>query len=238
MVGAGHLCDRGGMSTVTLIGGHGKVALLAAPLLVEAGHQVRSVIRKPEQADDVTATGATPVVADVEQLDVAALADLVAGSDVVVWSAGAGGGSQARTWAVDRDAAIRTMDAAQQAGVRRFVMVSFFGSHLEEGEYPGVDPEEPMYAYFNAKGQADEHLRDSTLDWTVLGPSTLTLDEPTQRITVSPDGVTRADQVPSTSRANVAAVIAAVVDEPATSRRTLNFHDGDVPIAEAITPGR
>lgn len=224
------------MTTVTLIGGHGKVALLAAPLLVAAGHDVRSVIRNPEQSETVAATGATPVIADVETLDVAGLADLLSGSDAVIWSAGAGGGDEARTWAVDRDAAIRSMDAAQQAGVNRYVMVSYFGSRLVDGEFPGVAEGEPMYAYFNAKSQADEHLRTrTTLAWTVLGPSTLTLDEPTGEVTVNPTDVSLETGVPDVSRANVAAVVAAVVSEPTTSGRTLDFHDGETPIGEAVT---
>jgi len=76
---------------ILLIGGHGKVALLTEPLLVDAGHTVDAVIRNPEHRDDVTASGAMPVVADVEALDVDELAALVRGHDVVIWSAGAGG---------------------------------------------------------------------------------------------------------------------------------------------------
>lgn len=226
------------MSTITIIGGHGKVALLAAPLLNEAGHTVRSVIRKSEQSADIEAVGATPVVADVEQLDAAAIAELVSGSDAVIWSAGVGGGDDERTWALDRDASIRTMKAVQQAGVRRFVMVSYFNSRLIDGEFPGVDKSDAMYAYFNAKSQADEYLRTETeLEWTVLGPSALTLEPASRKITVVPTGEASAGEVPETSRENVAAVIEAVLEQPETFAKTLNFHDGDTPIAEAITQG-
>ncbi|MDN5660321.1 MAG: NAD(P)H-binding protein, partial [Brevibacterium aurantiacum] len=112
------------MSTITIIGGHGKVAMLAAPLLNNAGHTVRSAIRKEEQSSEIEAANATPVVADVENLDTDAIAEVLAGSDAVVWSAGAGGSGEDHTWAMDRDAAIRVMDAAQKSGIRRFVMVS------------------------------------------------------------------------------------------------------------------
>src|SRR5690606_26338102 len=111
------------MSNVTIIGGHGKVALLLAPLLTERADTVTSIFRNPDHTAEVAQTGANTVVADVEQLSVEELAELLRGSDVVVWSAGAGGGNPQRTWAVDRDAAIRTIDAAERAGVRRFVMV-------------------------------------------------------------------------------------------------------------------
>ncbi|RXZ39973.1 NAD(P)H-binding protein, partial [Agromyces binzhouensis] len=100
------------MAKVLVIGGHGRVALQLARILADRGDEVDSVIRNPEHAAEVGATGANPVVADVEALDVAGLAELIAGHDAVVWSAGAGGGDPARTRAVDHDAAVRSMDAA------------------------------------------------------------------------------------------------------------------------------
>ena len=106
------------MSRILIIGGHGKVALLLAPLLVSRGDDVSSVIRNADHGADVSATGATPVVADVEALSLDELAALSTGYDAVVWSAGAGGGSPARTYAVDRDAAIRSMDAWPQRACR------------------------------------------------------------------------------------------------------------------------
>lgn len=128
------------MSTVTIIGGHGKVALLAAPHLVEAGHRVRSVIRNPDHREEVAATGAEPVVADVENLDVPGLVEVLSGSDVVVFSAGAGGGSPARTRAVDHDAAVRSMQAAGEAGISRYVMVSYYGAGTDN-----VPEDDPFY---------------------------------------------------------------------------------------------
>jgi uncharacterized protein YbjT (DUF2867 family) len=212
------------MSRILIIGGHGKVALLLAPLLVARGDEVDAVIRNPDHANDVSATGATPVVADVESLDTAGLADVIAGHDAVIWSAGAGGGSPERTYRVDRDAAIRSMDAAARAGVRRYVMVSYFGAGLDHG----VPADDSFFAYAEAKAAADEHLRGSDLDWTILAPSGLTLDEPTGRIDVEADGAE------SVSRADVAGVIAAVLGKESTTGRTISFNSGDVPIAEAI----
>lgn len=225
------------MSTVTIIGGHGKVALLTAPLLIDAGHTVRSVIRKEEQTEDVRATGAEPVVADIASLSEEELVKLFEGTGAVVWAAGAGGGDPEATWAIDRDAAIRTMDAAEKARVNRYVMVSYFGSRLEDGQVPGVSEDEGMYPYYNAKSQADEHLKNSQLDYTIVGPSALTLDEPTGMITVDNSGDTSDGDVPETSRANVARVIAAALDEPDAVNKTIFFHDGDAPIAQAVKTG-
>ncbi|APZ33679.1 NAD-dependent dehydratase [Microbacterium aurum] len=212
------------MARILLIGGHGKVALLSEPLLVAAGHHVTAVIRNPRHEPAVRATGAEPLVADVETFDTEQLTNLVSGNDVVVWSAGAGGGDPERTFAVDRDAAIRSIDAAVAAGVRRYLMVSYFGA----GPDHGVDPGDGFYAYAEAKAAADAHLQGSGLDYTILAPSALTLDEPTGRID------TTADAAASVSRADVAAVIAAAVLEPATIGRTIRFNAGSTPIAEAI----
>lgn len=212
------------MARVLIFGGHGKVALLLEPLLVTQGHTVTAVIRDPAHEADVAATGAAPVVADVEILDLEQLTNLVSGNDVVVWSAGAGGGDRARTYAVDRDAAIRSMDAASAADARRYVMVSWIGSRGDHG----VSPESSFYAYADAKWSADQHLRASGLDWTILGPGTLTQAEATGLIDASPH------ESGEVARADVAAVIAAVIEDDSTIHRTIRFSGGDVPIAQAI----
>ena len=212
------------MARILLIGGHGKVALLLEPLLVAAGHHVTAVVRNPAHEADVAATGATPLVADVASFDLDQLTSLVSGNDIVIWSAGAGGGSAERTDAVDRDAAIRSIDAAAAARVPRYLMVSYFGA----GPDHGIDPSDSFYAYAESKAAADAHLRASALDWTILAPSSLTLAPPTGRIDVT------ADTSRSVARADVAAVIAASIDEPATIRRSVRFNTGDVPIAEAL----
>ncbi|WP_438353153.1 NAD(P)H-binding protein [Microbacterium sp. CJ88] len=211
-------------SRILVIGGHGKIALLLAPLLITRGDTVTAVIRNPDHEADVTATGAQAVVADVEALDEAGLTDLIAGHDAVVWSAGAGGGSPARTYAVDRDAAIRSMDAALAAGVPRYVMVSYFGSAPDHG----VPEESSFFAYAEAKAAADEHLRASALRWTVLGPSTLTFDPPSGRIDAE------AMESGSVSRADVAAVVAASLADDSTVGRTIRFNAGETLIAEAL----
>lgn len=209
---------------VLLIGGHGKVALLTEPLLVAAGHHVTAVVRDPAHEREVAATGATPLVADVERLDRDQLSTLVSGNDVVIWSAGAGGGDPARTYAVDRDAAIRSIDAAVAAGVRRYIMVSYFDAGPDHGIAPGSD----FFPYADAKAAADAHLRASGLDWTIVAPSTLTLDAGTGTI----DAAAAASG--SVPRADVAAVIAAVVEVDATIGRTIRFNTGTVPIRDAV----
>lgn len=212
------------MARIILFGGHGKVALLLEPLLEARGDEVTAVIRNPEHADAVRAAGGQPLVADVEQLGVTELADLIRGHDAVVWSAGAGGGNPDRTYAVDRDAAVRTMAAAREAGVGRYVMVSYFNASPDHG----VAPDNPFFAYAEAKAAADAHLRASELDWTVLGPSGLTLEEPRGAIDAG------AREGATVARADVAAVIAATLADASTIGRTIVFNSGETPIADAI----
>ena len=209
---------------IALIGGHGKVALLAAPLLVEAGHTVHSVIRNPEHSAEVEATGAHAVLADIETLDAAGWDELLRGKDAVVWSAGAGGGDPRRTRAVDQEAAIASMDAAQRVGAVRYVMISYFGASLDHG----VPEDEPFHAYAEAKAQADAHLRGTQLSWTILGPSGLTLEEPTGRID------TAAAESGTVSRGNVARTIVAALAESGSVGKFVTFNDGEQEIGEAF----
>jgi len=212
------------MARILIIGAHGKVALRLAPQLVARGDTVTGVIRNPAHEDEVAATGAAVLVADVETLDEDQLTNIIAGNDAVVWSAGAGGGNPERTYALDRDTAIRSMDAAVAADVRRYVMVSYFGARMDHGVPEG----DSFYAYAEAKAAADAHLRASGLDWTIIAPSALTLDEPTGRIDAA------ADASGSVSRGDVASVIAAALAEGSTVHRTIRFNSGSTPIAEAV----
>lgn len=211
---------------IALIGGHGKVALRAAPELVNRGHQVTSFYRNPEHTGDVSATGATAVVLDIASASQQELADAFEGHDAVVFSAGAGGGSAERTYAVDRDAAIRTMDAAEQAGVKRYVMVSF----ATADEKYLVPEDDSFYPYMASKIAADRHLRESNLDWTILGPGRLTLEEPSGEIEVLDEPGENTD----TSRGNVALTIVQALLNDSTIGRTINYRDGSTPLVEVF----
>ena len=222
------------MQQVVIVGGHGKVALLAARSFSASGWEVRSLIRNPEHRDDVAETGAEPVLLDIESADVDDLTNVFSGADAVVFSAGAGGGNPARTNAVDFEAATRTIDAAQGAEVRRYVMVSYAGAATDVER---LDAADSFYPYARAKHDADAYLRESPLDYTILGPGLLTLEPATGKIRVVSgrgEGEELDDDERVTSRANVAEVITHVLTAHAASRRTVNFYDGEVPISEAL----
>ena len=212
---------------VIVIGGHGKVARKLTPLLTARGHDVTAVVRNPAHRTDVESDGATAAVADVEAMDQQALEQLLTGADAVVWSAGAGGGDPRRTRAVDREAAIRSMEAATRAGVERYVMVSYFGA----GPDHGVPEDDPFFPYADAKAAADEHLQDSELAWTILRPSRLTDDPGTGRIETARGGA----KAGSVSREDVALVVAEALDRPGLRGQVVEFNTGDVPVADALT---
>jgi uncharacterized protein YbjT (DUF2867 family) len=216
---------------VVVIGALGKVAQQLVPLLADRGDDVVGVVRRPEQIDRVADLGADPVLLDVEHASTDEIASVLDGADAVVWSAGAGGGNPARTYAVDRDAAIRSMEAARAAGVRRFVMVSWIGSTPDHG----VAEDSGFFPYADAKLAADDHLRGTDLDWTILGPGTLTDEPPTGTVAVlGEDEASPGGAASRVSRADVARMIAATLAEPASVGRFVRFTAGDVPVADAV----
>jgi len=217
------------MTRIAIIGGHGKVALHLSTILAAEGDIVTSFIRNPDHSEDVARTGATPSVLDVENSTTAEIAAALRNHDAVVWSAGAGGGNPQRTYAVDRDAAIRSMEAAAEAGVGRYVMVSYLGA----GPDHGVQQDSGFYPYAEAKAAADTYLRRTGLAWTILRPGTLTDGPGNGLIDVNPADPSAGT---ATSRANVALVATAVLGLPGTAGQTIEFRDGTLPVAAALQP--
>jgi uncharacterized protein YbjT (DUF2867 family) len=211
---------------VVIAGGHGKIALILEHLLSQRGDSVAGFIRNPSQVADLEAAGATALVVDLENTSVDEVADHLRGADAVVFAAGAGPGSGiARKETVDRDAAILLADAAEAAGVERYVMVSAMAAD------PQATADDDVFAaYLRAKGGADEAIRSrATLKWTIARPGALTNDEPTGRVRIAES--TGRGSIP---RADVAAVLVAVLDEPRTAGRSFDLISGDTPIAEAV----
>jgi uncharacterized protein YbjT (DUF2867 family) len=211
---------------VVIAGGHGKIALLLERLLAERGDQAVGLIRNPAHAAQVRQAGAEAVVSDLEAATAEEVTGLVAGADAVVFAAGAGPGSgAARKDTVDRAASV-LMDAAERAGVRRFVQVSSMGA----GAPPQPGRGEVWAAYIAAKTAAEDDLRARDLDWTIVRPGGLTDDPAAGRIRLAPPPVP-----PGTiPRADVAAVIAALLDHPGTRHRTLELTGGQTPIDAAV----
>jgi uncharacterized protein YbjT (DUF2867 family) len=218
------------VSTVAIAGGHGKIAMLLGALLAERGDTARGLIRNPEQEDDLRAAGIEPVLCDLEgDGDVAAA---VRGADAVVFAAGAGPGSgEARKTTMDLEGAVKLIEEAKVEGISRYLMVSAMGAAdppAEGGDSAGGD--DVFGAYLRAKAGADEALRASGLDYTIVRPGGLTDDAGTGLVSIA-ERLDRG-QIP---RADVAAVLLACLDTPGTVGRGFDLTSGTTPIADALS---
>jgi uncharacterized protein YbjT (DUF2867 family) len=206
---------------IVIAGGHGNVAMLMYPLLIEKGHNVRGLIRKEEQAYDLETAGAVPVIADLEKGD--DITGAVGKADALVFAAGAGPGSGIeRKWRVDRDGAVRCIDAARENGIPRFLMISAMGLDKPRGN-------DVFRAYQRAKSEADDALRKSGLSYVIVKPGTLTDDTGTGEVEIH-DHIS-GGEIP---RKDVAAVITEILDTPGISNIEFDLVTGDVPIEDAV----
>ena len=209
---------------VVIAGGHGKIALRLGRLLSERGDEVRSIIRKQDQTDDIRSTGAIAVLCDLEAAGPGELAEAIGSADAVVFAAGAGPGSgSARKETVDYGGAVKLIDAAKANGIRRYVMISSVGADAS------ASGDDTFSVYLRAKGRADEELMKSGLDYSIVRPTSLT-DEPGDGRVRIGEKVGRG----SVARDDVAAVIAATLHEPSTIGKVFEVTDGDQPVDEAI----
>jgi uncharacterized protein YbjT (DUF2867 family) len=213
---------------VVIAGGHGQIALLLGERLAAAGHEAVGLVRNPDHAGDLAARGLGHAVVDLENgggPTTEALVAAVRGADAVVFAAGAGPGSgPARKLTMDRDGAIRLMDACRETGVRRYVLVSAMGAR------PGAERGEGDFAvYLEAKADADAALTESGLQYTIVRPGRLTDEPGTGRVTIAP-------QLPrgEIPRADVAAVIAAVLEPARRVGDAFDLVGGETPIEEAL----
>ncbi|MCX5142212.1 SDR family oxidoreductase [Streptomyces sp. NBC_00338] len=210
---------------IVIAGGHGQIALRLERLLAARGDEAVGVIRNPQQSEDLRAVGAEPVVLDLESATVEEAAEVLRGADAAVFAAGAGPDSgTGRKDTVDRGAAVLFADAAERAGVRRYLVVSSMGAD------PDHAGDEVFDVYLRAKGAADAYVRSRTaLDWTILRPGMLTNDAGTGEVLLAAS--TGRGPVP---RDDVAATLLELLDTPATAGLTLELISGNVPVSVGV----
>lgn len=208
---------------VVIVGGHGRIALRLEKILAERGDSPRGIIRQTEQADELEAIGAEPIVLDIENID--DIDDAFAGAEAVVFAAGAGPGSgPARKLTVDYGGAVKSVDAAIAKEIRRFVIVSAIGvNHPERWS-------DEMKPYYEAKADADKFVAECGLDYTIVRPGSLTDDPGTGKVDLG-DGPGGTGSV---TRDDVALVLAEVLRADNTIGKSFDLLNGDTPVTEAI----
>lgn len=207
---------------IIVAGAHGQIAMLLHPILVARGHTVTGLIRNPDHAAELRTLGVAALVGDLETEE--DIAGVVGNHDALIFTAGAGPGSGAeRKRTLDRDAALKLIDAARSNGIHRYIMVSAMNAEEPRGN-------EVFQYYLRMKAEADAALRESPLEWTIVRPGRLTDDPATGKIRAGRD-LDRAD-IP---RADVAAVLAAVVDMPETSGLQFDVVAGEQRVPEALS---
>ncbi|AYA65548.1 SDR family oxidoreductase [Alteromonas sp. RKMC-009] len=212
------------MANVFIVGAAGKVGSRLVKRLSDNDHQVTAMHRKPEQSDSLTGLGGKPCLLSITDASVDSLATAMKGADTVVFSAGAGGASVELTNAVDGEGLEKSVDAAQAAGVKRFILVSAFpdagrGKHISE----------TFENYMRVKRLADVYLAQSKLDWVILRPGTLTLEEGTGKVNAG-----LAIKYGDISRDDVAETLLAIIENEGISRKIIELTEGETPVREAI----
>ncbi|KQR64926.1 SDR family oxidoreductase [Frigoribacterium sp. Leaf172] len=218
---------------IVIAGGHGKIALLLERRLADAGHDPVGIVRNADHTADLEAAGARALVLDLEKTDVDTLAGHLDGADAVVFAAGGGGGSGAeRKLTIDRDGAILLADAAEKAGVGRYVMVSAIGTDdfdPARAELPAENDDDVYQVYMRAKSEADSDLRGRDLDWTIVRPGGLTDDAGTGLVTAA--STVERGTIP---RADVAEIIATALIEGTAVRTQFEVVSGDSTVSDAL----
>ncbi len=210
---------------VTVVGGHGSIARLLTPQLSAKGHTVRGLVRNEDHFGDLRSDGAEPVLCDLEAAGDDDLDAALDTSDVVVFAAGAGPGSgPERKKSLDRDGAIKTVRAAARIGADRFVIVSSMGAD------DPPDDDEDFSVYLRAKAAADHAARDADIDATIVRPGALTDDDPAGTVDIAES--TGRGEIP---RADVAAVLAALIDTGHGRNTTFELIGGNTRIGDAVT---
>jgi len=209
---------------VTVIGGHGRTGLLLVEQLLAAGHQVVATIRNPRHMADLVKRGAETRLVDLDKSDFDTIVEAMQGTDAVIFAAGSAAGE---TSELDRKGTLRTVRAAEKAGVKRYVSVSAIGASTGLSTR-GMSAE--MQDYYRQKRAAARYITGSTLDWTIVEPAGLIDDAGTGKVTAS---LGRLEEKPIT-RADVAAVVIAALGEKQAIGKAIQLTGGTTPIAKAL----
>ena len=214
------------MARIVVIGGSGRTGKLVVGLLARQGDTVVATIRNPKHMAEMVKLGAETLVIDLEHSEFDRIVDAVKGADALVFAAGSASGESS---ALDRKGTLRTVRAAEKAGVKRYVTIASVGASTGM-KLAGAWATDEMRDYYKQKRAANKLLRESSLDWTIIEPGELTEAKGTGKVTLSETDIDSS----KTTRADLAAVIVACLAEKKTIGKTFQLGNGKIPIAEAI----
>lgn len=204
---------------VLVIGANGNTATRLVRRLAEGPHDPMAMIRDPAQRAKFDGFGVPTVIGDLEY----PIDHAVSGADAIIFAAGSGGQTgKDKTVLVDYLGAIRSMVAAQVHDVRRYIMLSSLNADIHSTSR--------IAHYHKAKAHADNHLRETGLDYTIVCPGGLTDEPATERVVASADLEGRG----LTSRENLAAALAMCLDLDNTIGKSFGLLDGDTPMDAAL----
>lgn len=203
---------------VLIIGAHGKVGHLLIGELQSRNIDFVAGLRSQEQIkaynDNNIETQFIDLTASLDSIKDSIEAS---GADVIVFSAGAGGAGYDRTLEIDLDGAIKTMMVAEAIGIKRYIMVSsIFSDNRSKWDASGIKP------YMIAKHYADDHLRGTNLDYTIIHPGMLTDEDGTGKVQLLGNNETG-----SIPRVDVARALAEIIQTPTTIGKEYTFASGD-----------
>lgn len=207
---------------VFIAGANGQIGQHLLQEMANSDHEARALIRHPDQGPDLQQLGATEtVVGDLEH----DCSEAMRGCDAVIFTAGSGPHTGPdKTIDVDQDGAIRLVDTAKAMGIKRFIMVSTMGA-----DDPEKGPEKLQH-YLRAKHNADEHLKNSGLNYTIVRPGRLTDEAGAGKVALS----ATLEESGEIARQDVARVLLAVLDSDNTADTVFNVVSGDTPVPEAL----
>lgn len=209
---------------VLVVGANGQIGKQLVHMLHESEkYSVTAMVRKEEQVEAFQAQGIDAVLGDLED-SVDTIAEVIKGADAVVFSAGSGSHTGPdKTLLVDLDGAVKTIEAAEKVGVKRFVMVSALQAHNRENWNPAIKH------YYVAKHYADRMLVESSLNYTIIRPGGLLNEPGTGKVSIAEN--LQRGTIP---REDVARVIFASLDNPNTYKKGFDLVSGEQSIEDAL----
>ncbi|TWT02476.1 SDR family oxidoreductase [Planomicrobium sp. CPCC 101079] len=210
---------------VLVIGANGQVGQKIVKALADSQHEATAMVRKEEQVENLKELGASRVVLGNLEED---FSDAYEGVDAVIFAAGSGGSTGAdKTLTIDLWGAVKAAKYAEEKGVKRFVQLSSIGSGN-----PDAGGEE-MKPYLVAKRTADDLLRNTSLDYTIVRPGSLANEDPVGKIEIAEDGFPSMEGR-SITRADVATLLVDVLGRSNTYHKTFEVLQGDTVIEDAL----